>query len=122
MCGITRRSIINYEVGGHTPTNNILRKIATALGVSTYYLTHDDCEDPDAFIEEEPYVLAARDAFGKAGADQLAEALKNDTAMLAGGLLSEEQKDMFYEAITKAYFMNKANAKLKFGQPKKQSY
>jgi len=119
LCGLTRRSIITYEADGSRPRQSTVRKLATALGVTEYYLSHDECENPSEGIEEEPYIQSARDAFGKTAADQLAEALKNDTSMLAGGTLSEEQKDMFYQAITKAYFMNKERAREKFGRKKK---
>ena len=46
----------------------------------------------------------------------MAELLTLNEALFAGGALSEDQKDMFYEAVTKAYFMNKQHAREKFGR------
>ena len=60
-----------------------------------------------AFIEEEPFIQAARDAFGKKGAEEMTGLLKQNAALFAGGSLSEDQKDMFFEAVSRAYFMNK---------------
>ena len=46
--------------------------------------------------------------------------IKNEQ-MLAGGTLSEDQKDMFFAAISKAYFINKEHAREKFGRKKSDS-
>lgn len=119
LVGVSRRSVIAYETSAATPREKTMRKIAEALGVTQYYLTHDDCEDPEAGIDEEPFVQAARDAFGKKGAEQLADLLQKNQALFAGGTLSQEQKDLFYEAVSKAYFLNKEHAREKFGQKKK---
>lgn len=119
LIGVSRRTIITYETGTATPRQNTLRKLAEALGVTQRYLTNDDVNDPQAGIEEEPFIQAARDAFGKKGADEMAELLLKNEALFAGGTLSEEQKDMFYEAVTKAYFLNKQHAREKFGRKNK---
>ncbi len=119
LTGVSRRSVIAYETGSAIPRERTMRKLAEALGVTQYYLTHDDCSDPDAGIDEEPFVQAARDAFGKKGADEMADLLQRNQAMFAGGTLSESQKDMFFEAVSKAYFMNKEHTREKFGRKKK---
>ncbi|MCD8110271.1 MAG: helix-turn-helix domain-containing protein [Clostridiales bacterium] len=119
LVGVSRRSIIAYETGSAIPRERTMRKLAEALGVTQYYLTHDDCDDPDAGINEEPFVQAARDAFGKKGADEMADLLQRNQALFAGGTLSESQKDMFFEAVSKAYFMNKEHARERFGRKKK---
>ena len=49
----------------------------------------------------------------------MAALLMKNEAMFAGGTLSEDQKDMFYEAISRAYFANKQHAREKFGRKKK---
>lgn len=119
MIGVSRRSVITYETGTATPRQNTLRKLAEALGVTQRYLTNDDVDDPQAGIDEEPFVQAAREAFGKKGAEEMAQLLMKNEALFAGGSLSEDQKDMFYEAITKAYFANKQHAREKFGRKNK---
>ena len=116
FCGVTRRTIVSYETGGKYPRPNTQRKLAKALGVTEYYLMHDDCDDPNAFIEEEPYVQEARDEYGKKGAEEMATLLAQNQALFAGGTISEEQKDMFFEAVSQAYFLNKQHAREKFGR------
>lgn len=79
------------------------------------YLTHEDCTEPTAGINEEPFIQAARDSFGKKGAEEMADLLLKNEQMLAGGTLREDQKDMFFAAISKVYFINKEHACQKFG-------
>ncbi len=118
LCGVSRRTIVSYETGGERPREATLRKLAQALGVTERYLLTDGCDDPQAGIDEEPFVQAARDAFGKKGADEMASLLKQNEALFAGGTLSEDQEDMFFEAVSRAYFMNKQHAREKFGHKK----
>ena len=122
LSGLTRRSIVSYETAGKRPYASTLRKLAAALGVTVRYLEHDEIDDPAAGLEEEPFIREARDMYGKKGADEMAALLSQNEALFAGGTLTEDQKDMFYEAITRAYFMNKERARGKFGRkaPKKQ--
>lgn len=42
----------------------------------------------------------------------MASLLKQNETLFAGGTLSEEQKDMFFEAVSRAYFMNKQHARV----------
>ena len=49
----------------------------------------------------------------------MAGLLKQNEALFAGGSLSEDQKDMFFEAVSRAYFMNKQHAREKFGRKDK---
>ena len=55
----------------------------------------------------------------KKGVDEMAALLKQNEALFAGGTLSEDQKDMFFEAVSRAYFMNKQRAREKFGRRNK---
>lgn len=119
LCGVSRRTIVSYETEGKLPRESTLRKLTQALGVTERYLLNDDCDDQQAGIDEEPFVQAAREAFGKKGADEMAHLLMQNEALFAGGTLSEDQKDMFYEAISRAYFMNKQHAREKFGRKKR---
>lgn len=121
LCGVSRRTIVSYETDKSLPREKSLRKLAEALGVTEWYLTHDDCTEPTAGINEEPFIQAARDQFGKKGAEEMADLLIKNEQMLAGGTLSEDQKDMFFAAISKAYFINKEHAREKFGHKKSDS-
>lgn len=120
LCGVSRRTIVSYETQGKYPREATLRKLASALGVTERYLMNDDETDPSAGISEEPFIQEARDAFGKKGAEEMAAVLSQNEALFAGGTLSEDQKDMFYEAVSKAYFSNKKRAREKFGRKKTQ--
>ena len=117
LVGISRRSIVNYETEVKKPYHSTLRKLATVLGVTTYYLQHDDVEDPQANIDEEPYVQAARDAYGKKGQEEMASILTQTEALFAGGTITEDQKDILYQALSQAYFRNKERAREKYGRP-----
>lgn len=118
LCGVSRRTIVSYETQGKYPREATLRKLAAALGVTERYLMNDDETNPTAGIDEEPFIQEARDAFGKKGAEEMASVLSQNEALFAGGTLSEDQKDMFYEAVSKAYFMSKKRAREKFGRKK----
>lgn len=116
LCGVTRRSIVSYETGGKLPRARTLRRLSEVLMVTQRYLTNDESDDPRDGIEEEPYLRAAMDTYGRRGAEEMAKLLQQNQALFAGGSLSEDQKDLFYEAVTKAYFENKQRAREKFGR------
>jgi transcriptional regulator with XRE-family HTH domain len=122
LSGLTRRSIVSYETTDKIPHGSSIRKLAAALGVTVRYLEHDEIDDPNAGIEEEPFIVEVRERYGKRGADEMAAVLAQNEALFAGGSLSEEQKDMFFEAVSRAYFQNKERSRVKFGRraPKKQ--
>ena len=122
LAGVTRRSIVSYETTNKRPYASTVRKLAAALGVTVRYLEHDEIDDPQAGIDEEPFIQEAREMYGKKGADEMAAVLAQNEALFAGATLTEEQKDMFFEAVTRAYFMNKERARDKFGRkaPRKQ--
>lgn len=114
LCGLTRRSIVAYETTDKIPYPSTVRKLATALGVTVRYLEHDEIDDPQAGIDQEPFIEEAREKYGRKGADEMAAVLSQNEALFAGGTLTEEQKDMFFEAVSRAYFMNKQRAREKF--------
>ena len=116
LIGATRRTIVSYETGGKLPRRKMLRQLAGALGVTERYLMEDASTDPSDGIDEEPYVQAAMDSYGRKGAEEMTALLRQNEILFAGGTLSEEQKDMFFEAITRAYYLNKEKAKEKFGR------
>ena len=87
LIGVSRRTIVSYETGGKFPREATLRKLAGALGITERYLRNDDCSDPQAGIDEEPFIQAARDSFGKKGAEEMAALLKQNQALFAGGSL-----------------------------------
>ena len=116
--GVTQRTIASYECQGVIPRKSTLAKLASALKVSVKYLSDDKCTDPLADIDQDDYVAEARALYGEKGAKDMEGLLAANTALFAGGELSQEQKDAFFEAVTKAYFACKGEAKKKYGRKK----
>ena len=118
MVEVFDRSIKSYENGKKKPRASTLYRLAKALQVSVTYLSDDDCDDPKADIEKDLYIEEAHSKYGTSGARDMDGLLAANTALFAGGDLSEEQKDRFFAAIAAAYAASKEEAKKKFG-PKK---
>lgn len=113
--GVSRRTIAAYESGGAIARRSTTEKLAYALKVSVKYLSDEFCTDPLAEIEKDEYVEQARALYGAKGVRDMEELLKDNAALFAGGELSQEQKDAFFEAVMKAYITCKEEAKIKFG-------
>ena len=112
--GVSRRTIVAYEAGEATARKSTIAKLARVLKVSTKFLSDEDCNDPLADIEKDPFVEQARALYGGTGARDMDALLKENAALFAGGELSQDEKDAFFEAITQAYFASKNEAKRKF--------
>ena len=108
--GVTLRTISKYEKQGVMPRGANLQKLAEVLGVSIAYLSNDEIVDPAYGLEESPYIESARAVYGKRG-EQL---LTQTRALFAGGDVPEEDKELFFQAVTEAYFANKQRASEKF--------
>ena len=118
IIGVSKRTIASYESQGAVPRRSTLAKLASALKVSVKYLSDDECTDPLADIEQDDYVAEARALYGEKGARDMEGLLAANTALFAGGELSQEQKDQFFEAVMKAYIAAKDGAKEKYGHKK----
>ena len=114
MVGVSHRSIVGYERGEKTPRQAKIYKLAKALNVSVKYLTDDDCTNPLEDIEKDDYLSEAHSRYGAPGARDVDSLLADNAALFAGGELSQEQKDAFFEAVMKAYITCKEEAKVKF--------
>jgi len=108
--GVTVRTISSYETAGAKPRGQNLRKLASVLGVSEEYLLNDEITDETYGLDEAPYIADARDAYGKKGADEMSRLLTQTQAMFAGGDVPQADKDLFFQAVTEAYFANKNRA------------
>jgi transcriptional regulator with XRE-family HTH domain len=117
-CGVSIRTILSYEKGEKFPRQSTLLKLAKALKVSVKFLSDPECEDPVADIEKDGYIEEARARYGAKGVRDVDALLADNSALFAGGELSQSQKDAFFDAIMKAYITSKEAAKEKFG-PKK---
>lgn len=90
-----------------------------ALDVSYDYLSNDDVTDPKQGIEKIEHIETVRSQLGNKAASEVDELLERNAALFAGGELSEEAKDAFFTAVTKAYLECKEEAKKTFGRKKK---
>lgn len=116
LTGVSQRSIASYELGTSSPRMGTLRALAEALHVSTRYLADDTVTDPTFGTEEGRYVENVRSLYGKKAASEVEELLTRSTALFAGGDLSQQAKDDFFEAMMKAYFACKKEASRLYGK------
>ena len=116
--GISKRAVAAYESEDAKARRGTIVKLAKALKVSVTYLLDDACTDPLADIEKDDYVEEARQMYGYTGARDMDRLLQDNAALFAGGELSQEQKDAFFEAVMKAYITCKEEARAKFGRKK----
>lgn len=114
--GVSQRTIASYESGGARARRSTTEKLAHALKVSVKYLSDDACIDPLADIEKDGYIEQARELYGSKGVRDMDSLLQDNAALFAGGELSQEQKDAFFEAIMRAYITCKEESKKKFGR------
>lgn len=114
--GVSPRSVQAYERGEKTPRAAMMAKLAKALQVSVRFLTDEECEDPVADIEKDNYIEEARERYGAKGARDVEQLLADNAALFAGGELSQDQKDAFFQAVMTAYVTCKEEAKAKFGR------
>ena len=117
--GVSKRTIASYESSGAIARSSTMRKLARALNVSYDYLTNDNITDPKQGIEKIEYIEEARNQFGNRAAKEVDELLERNAALFAGGELSEEAKDAFFTAVTKACLECKEQAKKTYGRKKK---
>lgn len=116
--GIGYRTITSYESGERFPQPAQLYKLAKALGVSTEYLKNDEIIDPAYGLDRMEYVEEMRQISGKKESLDLEEMLKQNQTLFAGGTISEEAKDAYFQAVMKAYLECKETAKQTFGRKK----
>ena len=114
--GVSLRTILAYEKGEKTPRPATMLKLAKALRVSVKFLSDDECENPVEDIEKDGYIEEARERYGAQGARDVEALLADNAALFAGGELSQEQKDAFFQAVMTAYVTCKEEAKAKFGK------
>lgn len=119
--GVSLRSILAYEKGEKTPRPSTVLKLARVLNVSVKFLTDENCENPLEDIEKDGYIEEARERYGAKGARDLDTLIRENCALFAGGELTAEEKDVFFEALTKAYIACKEEAREKFTPKGKKS-
>lgn len=118
MTGISERSLYTYEQLGTIPRMSNVNKLAEALNVSAAYLLDDDDVDTQSHIDEELFVASAKSQFGYKGAREAQDVIGRTRALLAGGDLDDDAKEVFFQALMEVYLESKADARAKF-TPKK---
>lgn len=111
LVGVSKRAILAYETTGVRPRQNVKRRLADALRVSVDYLDQDDITDPVHGMEKTEYIEETRERFGSKAAKEIDFLLERNAALFAGGALDQEAKDAFFEAVTKAYWAAKEDAR-----------
>ena len=119
--GVSLRSILAYEKGEKTPRPSTVLKLARVLNVSVKFLTDENCENPLEDIEKDGYIEEARERYGAKGARDLDTLIRENCALFAGGELSADEKEVFFEALTKAYIASKEEARSKFSPKGKKT-
>lgn len=114
--GVSLRTITGYEKGEKRPRAASMLKLAKALQVSVKFLSDDACDNPVEGIEQDGYIEEARSKYGAQGGRDMEALLADNTALFAGGELSQEQKDAFFQAVMTAYVTSKEEARKKFGR------
>ena len=115
---VSQRSITAYETGSAKPRGITARKLARALNVSLDYLLNDDITDPSSGIEKDPYLEDMHDKYGVKSEKEAKELLEKNMALFAGGTLSQDAKDAFFQAVMTAYVTCKEEARITYGQRK----
>ena len=118
LTGISERSLYTYEQLGTIPRKGNLQKLADALNVTTSYLLADEDSSAQSRIDEDMFVASARSQYGYRGAKEAQDVIGRTKALLAGGELDDEAKDVFFRALMEVYLESKAEAQAKF-TPKK---
>ena len=108
MVGVSKRTIAAYETDGALPRAHTYIKLASALKVSEEYLKNDEIDDPNYDLSNSKYEEKTYDSSIEY---EINELLARSSALFAGGELSEEAKDDFFTAVTKAYLQCKEEAR-----------
>lgn len=118
LMGVSRRSVVAWETTGTMPRGWRIRKLAELLGVSEDYLENDEITDPQHGLDKKEYVEETRSRFGDRAAKEMDALLEKNVALFAGGEISQEAKDSYFEAVMKAYLACKEEAKKTYGRKK----
>ncbi|MBQ8782788.1 MAG: helix-turn-helix transcriptional regulator [Clostridia bacterium] len=116
LVGVSTRAVVAYETTATKPRASTLRKLAETLKVSVDYLTNDEIDDPLYGIEKQPFVEEARSLYGDKAAREIDFLMERNAALFAGGEISQDAKDAYFEAVMQAYLECKNKAKQTYGK------
>ena len=112
--GITERSIYSYEQTGTLPRTPVLKRLAQALNVTVTYLMDEDETNRQKNINQELFIVNAKNEYGSRGAREASDVLSRASALFAGGELEDDAKDIFFQSLMEVYLESKAEAREKF--------
>ena len=119
--GLSERTIYTYEQTGTYPRQSNLKKLAEALNVSMTYLMDEDETDKQRGIGQEIFIANVKNQYGAKGAREAVDVMSRASALFAGGELSDEAKEIFFQSIMEDYLAAKAKASEKFSSRKRIS-
>ena len=92
MTGISERSLYTYEQLGTLPRKSNIRKLAEALHISVSYLLDESETDSQSHIDQDMFILEAKENFGSKGAKEAQEVLGRVNSLFAGENWTRTQK------------------------------
>ncbi|EQB89764.1 Cro/Cl family transcriptional regulator [Clostridium sp. BL8] len=114
--GVSQKSICNYENNTRFPKGQkVIKELADIFNVTVDYLISDT---DDTTSKETLFISSTKNKFGYKGKNEAEMLIERTAAVLAGGELSEEDKDAFFQSITQLYFDSKNKARKKYGKKK----
>ena len=100
MVGVSYRTIRSWEVEGRFPKQNVLyQKLADALQCRGSYLMNDN----------ETVCLGNDEPSEYSGAKQARKILEQAAALFASGTMTNEDKTIFMDEMTRLYLASKKN-------------
>jgi transcriptional regulator with XRE-family HTH domain len=107
---VSTRTIQLYESNSVQPKNiSIVISIAHALGVETDYFL--SAQEVERIREQEAFMSEASEKYGSRGKAQARLILDQTSALFAGGELSDEDREAFFQTMSEIYFDAKNRAK-----------
>jgi transcriptional regulator with XRE-family HTH domain len=107
--GLSSRAIRYYESNNRTPSVDVIKKMADALGLTTDYFMDDTAFQEE--LEREAFLAEAKDKYGSRGKAQAKRITEEARALYAGGELSEADKQGFMEEMMEIFMISKEEAK-----------
>ena len=107
--GVTLRTYQNYEAGKIPREKEVLVRFSKFYNVPVESLLDD----------KELFFLEVSERFGERGSQQAKKILADTQAYLAGGDLSDEEREDFMESLMRMFLRSKEIAKAKYGKKDK---
>ncbi|QUH31151.1 helix-turn-helix domain-containing protein [Vallitalea guaymasensis] len=112
--GVSTRTIYNYEKGNLFPKDiKVIKGLAEIFNVTTDYIM-DEIDVNVMSEEESTFINSTKDNSGYKRKKEAEQLIEKTAAIFAGGTLSEEDQDKFFESITILYFDAKRKTRVKY--------